>query len=262
MEFGVDSTEIAAYEVYLNYPLDSGLTLFEDGQVKFKARLEEDVLDEDPTTGLSDRVPIFHGYSASGNVTGAFVYANYGTFQDYEDLVKAEIFFVKLAMLFNDPRLGPESCELVKIVLGQPGGFQVLWEMLLGRAWRSTQELVHLKVSYDGVPHYHPTGDEDPVMGVPVEQLTPDGYDLHFGTNVIGPWYFTKSLMPALLHGVASSPDGHSRIVTTSSAGAYMSPLHWDTFTDTPARRKLPPGILYCQSKLVRLLGIHLWSDG
>jgi hypothetical protein len=36
-------------------------------------------------------VPIFHGYSASGNVTASFVYVNYGTYQDYEDLVDAKI---------------------------------------------------------------------------------------------------------------------------------------------------------------------------
>ncbi|GJE99310.1 NAD(P)-binding protein [Phanerochaete sordida] len=95
------------------------------------------------------------------------------------------------------------------------------------------------------------------IMGVPIEQLTTEGYDLHFGTNVIGPWYFTKLLMPALLRGRASSPDQHARVITTSSAGAYMSSLHWDTFTDTPARRKLHPGILYFQSKLGATIVSH-----
>jgi N-acetylated-alpha-linked acidic dipeptidase len=36
-------------------------------------------------------MPTFHGYSASGNVTARFVYANYGTYQDYQDLVDAGI---------------------------------------------------------------------------------------------------------------------------------------------------------------------------
>jgi N-acetylated-alpha-linked acidic dipeptidase len=49
------------------------------------------VLEEDPTSGLADRVPVFHGYSASGNVTGQFVYVNYGTYQDFNDLVKANV---------------------------------------------------------------------------------------------------------------------------------------------------------------------------
>ena len=51
----------------------------------------EDILEEDPTSGLEDRVPTFHGYSASGNVTAPYVYVNYGTYQDYEDLVKANV---------------------------------------------------------------------------------------------------------------------------------------------------------------------------
>lgn len=62
-----------------------------DWKVTFEATLEEDVLDEDPTTALENRIPVFHGYSASGNVTAPFVYVNYGTYQDFEDLVKANI---------------------------------------------------------------------------------------------------------------------------------------------------------------------------
>jgi N-acetylated-alpha-linked acidic dipeptidase len=40
---------------------------------------------------LENRIPTFHGYSASGNVTAPYVYVNYGTYQDFEDLVKANI---------------------------------------------------------------------------------------------------------------------------------------------------------------------------
>ncbi|KAK4894168.1 hypothetical protein LTR27_007534 [Elasticomyces elasticus] len=89
-EFGLKSS-IATYDVYINYPLDHRLALLKDGSVEFEASLEEDVLDEDPTSGLEDRVPTFHGYSASGNVTGSFVYCNYGTFADYEELMKAGV---------------------------------------------------------------------------------------------------------------------------------------------------------------------------
>lgn len=57
----------------------------------FEASLEEDVIDEDPTTGLEDRIPTFHGYSATGNVTAPFVFVNYGTYHDFQDLVDAGI---------------------------------------------------------------------------------------------------------------------------------------------------------------------------
>lgn len=92
-------SHITSYDIYLNYPEDHSLSLLtkseEDGEhawnVEFKASLEEDVLDEDPTTGRDDRIPTFHGYSASGNVTAPFVFVNYGTYQDYEDLVNANV---------------------------------------------------------------------------------------------------------------------------------------------------------------------------
>lgn len=98
-EWGAPS-DIAAYDLYLNTPLDHSLSLLEakkadaegkSWEVTFRATLEEDVIDEDPTTSLANRVPTFHGYSASGNVTGPLVYVNYGTFQDYADLQKANV---------------------------------------------------------------------------------------------------------------------------------------------------------------------------
>jgi N-acetylated-alpha-linked acidic dipeptidase len=100
-EFGIKA-DIVAYDTYINYPLGHRLALYEKKKskdaseadtckVKFEASLEEDILEEDPTTGLENRVPTFHGYSASGNVTAPYVYVNYGTYQDYEDLLKANV---------------------------------------------------------------------------------------------------------------------------------------------------------------------------
>ncbi|KAG4220631.1 hypothetical protein PC116_g30890, partial [Phytophthora cactorum] len=99
-EWGINSN-VVAYETYINYPVDHRLALLEKAKsgaadagawkVAFEASLEEDVLEEDPTSQLEDSVPTFHGYSASGNVTGSFVYVNYGTYWDFEDLVKANV---------------------------------------------------------------------------------------------------------------------------------------------------------------------------
>jgi N-acetylated-alpha-linked acidic dipeptidase len=102
-DFGVKSS-IVAYDVYLNYPRDHRLALLEiDSNVtdigtdqrthklKHECSLEEDVLEKDGTTGLQDRIPTFHGYSASGNVTAPFVYVNFGTHQDFEDLLAANV---------------------------------------------------------------------------------------------------------------------------------------------------------------------------
>lgn len=108
-EFGVANTEIVAYDTYINYPIGHRLALYQkrkgkrsndeltdtivddSWKVKYEASLEEDVLEEDPTSGLENRIPTFHGYSASGNVTAPYVYVNYGTYQDFEDLIKANI---------------------------------------------------------------------------------------------------------------------------------------------------------------------------
>ena len=89
-DWGVES-EVVAYDVYTNYPLDHRLALLKDGEVTFEATLEEDVLEEDPTSGLPNRIPTFHGYSATGNVTAAYVYVNYGTYKDFEQLQEAGV---------------------------------------------------------------------------------------------------------------------------------------------------------------------------
>ncbi|OJA18872.1 hypothetical protein AZE42_08567 [Rhizopogon vesiculosus] len=50
------------------------------------------------------------------------------------------------------------------------------------------------------------------VMSSPAEMLTDDGYDLQFGTNVVGHFYFTKLVMPALLAAAATSSDRTARV--------------------------------------------------
>lgn len=89
-EFGVES-DIVAYDVYINYPLSHRLALLKHGNVQYEASLEEDILPEDPTTSLPDRIPTFHGYSATGNVTAPYVFVNFGTYKDFEDLQAANI---------------------------------------------------------------------------------------------------------------------------------------------------------------------------
>ena len=84
-----------------------------------------------------------------------------------------------------------------------------------------------------------------------IDMLTADGYDLQFGTNVLGHFYFTELLTPALLAGAKASSDGRARVVATSSSGAYLGALNYSTFKDTPERKKLSKEELYYQSKLV-----------
>lgn len=96
-------------------------------------------------------------------------------------------------------------------------------------------------------------------MGPPVEQVTEDGYDMQFGTNCLGPWYFTKLLIPTLLETAKTVPPHTVRVVTTSSSGSIFwnrSTFDWDSLQrgekSLPARKKIGEVALYFQSKFVR----------
>ena len=96
-------------------------------------------------------------------------------------------------------------------------------------------------------------------MVPPIDMTTADGYDLQFGTNVLGHYVFTMELMPALLAGAQSSSDKKARVVNTSSlAQEFASELKWDTFSDGPARKKLGTQGMYIQSKFVSSSFVYL----
>ncbi|CEL51555.1 hypothetical protein RSOLAG1IB_00090 [Rhizoctonia solani AG-1 IB] len=101
------------------------------------------------------------------------------------------------------------------------------------------------------------------VMTPPVEQRTTNGYDLQFGTNVLGHYFFTTLLLPTLIHTAKSSPParGHARVINTSSSAVYFVPkggVAWETLgtdaSSTAACKKLGTGGLYAQSKLGNVL--------
>ncbi|KAJ7288234.1 NAD(P)-binding protein [Mycena rebaudengoi] len=85
------------------------------------------------------------------------------------------------------------------------------------------------------------------VMIPPVAQVTAQNYDLQFGTNVLGHFYFTKLLIPALL--AAHAADKDARVVNTSSLGHMNGGIDFNTLKDGPARKKLSSSTLYSQSK-------------
>lgn len=73
-------------DVYINYPLKQTLSITIDGTTT-EIDLNEDVLAEDSTTSYPNRVPSFHGYSASGEVSADYVYVGRGQQADFEALV-------------------------------------------------------------------------------------------------------------------------------------------------------------------------------
>ncbi|KAG6812183.1 hypothetical protein H0H92_003988 [Tricholoma furcatifolium] len=85
--------------------------------------------------------------------------------------------------------------------------------------------------------------------------VTEDGYDIQWGTNVLGPFYFTQLLMPALLAGAQNS-DQKSRVIFTSSI-ALSKGIDFDSLKDTPARKKVSADQRYGQSKLANIILAH-----
>ncbi|KAI5892224.1 NAD(P)-binding protein [Schizophyllum commune H4-8] len=58
------------------------------------------------------------------------------------------------------------------------------------------------------------------VMLTPVEKLTAQGYDMQFGTNVLGHFYLTKLLLP-IMQSTAAAIGIPARVIVTSSL------MHW-----------------------------------
>ncbi|KAF8130335.1 hypothetical protein EV363DRAFT_1432229 [Boletus edulis] len=87
------------------------------------------------------------------------------------------------------------------------------------------------------------------VFRPPIELVTDDGYDLTFGTNVLGHFYLTKLLLPILMSTAKSSPEGTVRVVNSASQGHLFGNLQFDTFVDGPKRRADHTFRLYAQSK-------------
>lgn len=56
---------------------------------QYTPSLEEDQLPEDETSTYPNRIPTFHGYSASGSAEAEFVYVGRGQQPDFERLVSA-----------------------------------------------------------------------------------------------------------------------------------------------------------------------------
>ncbi|KAJ7149332.1 NAD-P-binding protein, partial [Mycena haematopus] len=91
------------------------------------------------------------------------------------------------------------------------------------------------------------------LMGPPIEQLTAQGYDLTFGTNVLGHFYLTKLLLPTLL--ATASLGKPARVINTSSYASQLSGenINYNTLKDSPARKKLGVNKLYYQSKFANV---------
>lgn len=80
-------SELKEYQVLLQYPNQPTIV---EMIAPRRERLQtvEAVIPEDPTSSSRKIIPLFNGYSASGDVTAPLVYVNYGLPGDYEALKK------------------------------------------------------------------------------------------------------------------------------------------------------------------------------
>ncbi|HEY0004893.1 MAG TPA: M28 family metallopeptidase [Pyrinomonadaceae bacterium] len=81
------AAELKEYQVLLNYPRQPSLVELVAPR-RERLRVQESALPEDATSGNRKIIPLFNGYSASGDVTAPLVYVNYGLPDDYEALKK------------------------------------------------------------------------------------------------------------------------------------------------------------------------------
>jgi len=80
---------IDTYYPLLNTGLDQALQILDDsGKVLWNADLKEDGDPRDPDAHkYKSTIPPWHGLSANGDVTGRFVFVNYGSHEDFAGLV-------------------------------------------------------------------------------------------------------------------------------------------------------------------------------
>jgi NAD(P)-dependent dehydrogenase (short-subunit alcohol dehydrogenase family) len=88
------------------------------------------------------------------------------------------------------------------------------------------------------------------VMTPPKRLETADGFELQFGTNVLGHFALTALLMPALEQAAAASPD-RPRIITLASIAHKRGRLNFD---DLQSTQSYSPMKAYQQSKLADLI--------
>ncbi|KZV80273.1 NAD(P)-binding protein, partial [Exidia glandulosa HHB12029] len=112
-----------------------------------------------------------------------------------------------------------EAIEQLATDIGKKAIFLELDLGSLSSVKRAAQTFIDLEPRLDGLIN------NAGVMGSPADMLTSEGYDLQFGTNVLGHWYFTKLLLPVLVATSDAHPEDKPRVIHVSSNGHRMCPM-------------------------------------
>jgi N-acetylated-alpha-linked acidic dipeptidase len=84
------TADLKEYQVLLPYPKQPGIIEIL-GQRRERLKVHEPIVPEDPSSSSRKIIPLFNGYSASGDVSASLVYVNYGLPTDYEALKKINV---------------------------------------------------------------------------------------------------------------------------------------------------------------------------
>jgi N-acetylated-alpha-linked acidic dipeptidase len=124
-EWGLD-TRIETFQSLMPYPTTRTLEMI--APVRFRAKLAEPPIPEDPGTSQENQLPTFNAYSAAGDVTAPLVYANYGQPEDFEYLkkqgvdVKGKIVIVRYGRSWRGlkPKLSQDNGAVGCLIYSDP----------------------------------------------------------------------------------------------------------------------------------------------
>ncbi|CCC72192.1 hypothetical protein NCAS_0J02130 [Naumovozyma castellii] len=81
--------KLTKYYPWISRPLDVDVQLLRDGKSIFKATMEEDDVEYEDSSNSFTRG--FHAYSCNGDVTAQYIFSNYGSLEDYKQLIENNI---------------------------------------------------------------------------------------------------------------------------------------------------------------------------
>lgn len=90
-EFGITDTQIASYNTLIPVPKGhQRLALLHGDEVLYEAPLVDDITTKGRDTNASF-YPAYLGFSGNGNISASYIFCNFGSAEDFQDLKRANI---------------------------------------------------------------------------------------------------------------------------------------------------------------------------
>ncbi len=150
------------------------------------------------------------------------------------DVARGEAALKKLRMEAAGPASAVADAKVVELDLASLDSIRKVAEAEVSRG-----EPLHALINNAGVFSHRK------------RQETQDGFELHFGTNVLGHFALTCQLIPALEVGRSAAAQDAPRVVTVSSIAHKRGSIH---FEDLQGENRYRGTEAYAQSKLANLM--------